>query len=334
MQQYRLLRDNKETGPYGWQELVDLGLKAHDLVWAEEKSASWKYPAEIEELRNYAPAVTDDLYVQFHTPPSQKTAEKKSQSVHNIPQTRYVTVILPARTAIAEVRQNAPSLHSVLTENSNDSYLPESNYYSGSSSYTFSQLHKKSYRASLTAAFLILISGGVFFGTYKKAYLTEKAEPINIKIQIPESGPASTPVPPGADQPAIIQLISKNDPPAPVVIRPGKSGDLVPSLPPSPSLRFASLRRYIDVKATGFSVGFFGGITGLSLQVSNNGNEQLHNVIVAVDFLKRNRRLHHTEYITIPVLNANSTVTLSIPETNRGTAFQTRITGINGILSK
>ncbi|KIC93782.1 hypothetical protein [Flavihumibacter solisilvae] len=333
MQQYKLLRDNKETGPYGWQELVELGLKAHDLVWADGKSASWKYPAEIEEFRNYAPAVTDDLYVQFHTPPSQASAEKKPRSVQNIPQTRYVTVILPARTAIAEVRQNAPSLHSVLMENGTDSYLPESQYYTGASSYTFSQLHKKSYLASLTAAFLILISGGVFFGTYKKAFLAERTDPVNVKVQVPGIEPAPAPAESSVDEPAIIQLISKNDA-APVVARPRKSIDPVPSLPPNPSLRFASLRRYIDVKATGFSVGFFGGITGLSLRVSNNGSEQLQNVVIAVDFLKRNRQLHHSEYITIPVLNANSTITLSIPETNRGTAFQTRITGINGILSK
>lgn len=330
MQQYRLLRDNKETGPYGWQELVDLGLKAYDLVWAEGKSASWKYPTEIEEFRNYAPKVTDDLYVQFHTPPSSKPGEKKSQPDHNVPRLKYVTVILPARSALAEVRQNAPSLHSVLQENCTDSYLPESSYYTGTSSYTFSQLRKKSYIASLTAAFLILVSGGVFFGTYKKTYLTETPTPVGIKIPASETLPAQ----PQADQPAIIQLISTNEEPEPIVLRPRKSDDLAPSLPPNPSLRFASLRRFINVRATGFSVGFFGGITGLSLDVSNNGREELHDVIVAVDFLKRNRRLHHSEFLTIPVLKANSTVTLNIPETNRGTAFQTRITGINGILSQ
>jgi hypothetical protein len=241
---------------------------------------------------------------------------------------------MPARTAIAEIRQNAPSLHSVLSENGTDSYLPESNYYSGTSSYTFSQLHKKSYRASLTAAFLILVSGGVFFGTYKKAYLSEKTTPANIKIPVPRSAPEFAAIQPGPDQPAIIQLISKQNASAPVVVHNNRHNDLVPSLPPNPSLRFASLRRFINVKATGYSVGFFGGISGLTLEVSNNGNEQLQNVIIAVDFLKRNRRLHHSEFITIPELNANSTVTLNIPQTNRGTAFQTRITGVNGILSQ
>ena len=33
MKQYRLLRDNKETGPYAAEELIQMGLKKYDLVW-------------------------------------------------------------------------------------------------------------------------------------------------------------------------------------------------------------------------------------------------------------------------------------------------------------
>ncbi|RFM28094.1 hypothetical protein [Deminuibacter soli] len=56
MKQYRLLRDNKETGPYSAEELVRKGLKAYDLIWVDGKSASWRYPSEITELRAFAPA--------------------------------------------------------------------------------------------------------------------------------------------------------------------------------------------------------------------------------------------------------------------------------------
>lgn len=55
MTQYRLLRDNKETGPYSTEELLKKGLKAYDLVWVEGKSASWRYPSEIPDLRAFAP---------------------------------------------------------------------------------------------------------------------------------------------------------------------------------------------------------------------------------------------------------------------------------------
>src|SRR5438309_6610565 len=53
---FLLLRDNKESGPYSLQEIIALGLKPFDLIWVEGKSAGWRYPAEIEMLKPYAPA--------------------------------------------------------------------------------------------------------------------------------------------------------------------------------------------------------------------------------------------------------------------------------------
>lgn len=50
---YRILRNNKEQGPYKLDELIQLTLRPYDLVWIEGKSASWRYPSEIEELKTY-----------------------------------------------------------------------------------------------------------------------------------------------------------------------------------------------------------------------------------------------------------------------------------------
>lgn len=50
---YRLLRNNKEQGPYSLDELVQLSLRPYDLIWQEGKSACWRYPSEIEELKPY-----------------------------------------------------------------------------------------------------------------------------------------------------------------------------------------------------------------------------------------------------------------------------------------
>lgn len=58
MSQYLLLRDNKQSGPYSVDELVKLGLKPYDLVWLDGKSAAWRYPSEIDELKQFAPATT------------------------------------------------------------------------------------------------------------------------------------------------------------------------------------------------------------------------------------------------------------------------------------
>src|SRR5438309_3552480 len=50
---YRILRDNKEKGPFTLQELLELNLKSFDLIWIEGRSAGWRYPSEIESLKPY-----------------------------------------------------------------------------------------------------------------------------------------------------------------------------------------------------------------------------------------------------------------------------------------
>jgi hypothetical protein len=50
---YRLLRNNKETGPYSLEELLQLSLKPFDLIWVEGHSAGWRYPSEVETLKSY-----------------------------------------------------------------------------------------------------------------------------------------------------------------------------------------------------------------------------------------------------------------------------------------
>ncbi len=56
---YLLLRNNKETGPFSIAELLQLSLTPKDLVWVQGKSAGWRYPAEIDELKEVL--VTENL---------------------------------------------------------------------------------------------------------------------------------------------------------------------------------------------------------------------------------------------------------------------------------
>src|ERR1044072_5995288 len=66
MNKYLLLRDNKQTGPYTAQELAEKGIKPYDLVWLEGRSAAWRYPGEIEELKAFAPVVEEQPYDRFY----------------------------------------------------------------------------------------------------------------------------------------------------------------------------------------------------------------------------------------------------------------------------
>lgn len=65
MKKYRLLRNNKETGPYTAEELIRSGLKAYDLIWIDGKSAAWRYPSEMEEFKSFAPPVEEQPFDRF-----------------------------------------------------------------------------------------------------------------------------------------------------------------------------------------------------------------------------------------------------------------------------
>ncbi len=69
MSSYRLLRSNKESGPYSQEQIIALGFKPYDLIWVEGKSAGWRYPGEIPELMAYAPMVEEQPYDRFFKKP-------------------------------------------------------------------------------------------------------------------------------------------------------------------------------------------------------------------------------------------------------------------------
>src|SRR5215211_1996435 len=50
---YSLLRNNQETGPYTFNELLDQHLRPTDLIWVEGRSQAWCYPSEVPELKSY-----------------------------------------------------------------------------------------------------------------------------------------------------------------------------------------------------------------------------------------------------------------------------------------
>jgi len=70
---YRLLRNNKESGPYSLNDIVKLGLKPYDLVWVDGRSAAWRYPSEISELKEYAPTVEEQPFDRFFKKPASES---------------------------------------------------------------------------------------------------------------------------------------------------------------------------------------------------------------------------------------------------------------------
>jgi hypothetical protein len=78
MKHYLLLRDNKETGPLTYEEILQMGLKAYDLIWVDGRSAAWRYPGELPEFKDFAPLVTEQPFDRLLRKPM---AEESSASV-------------------------------------------------------------------------------------------------------------------------------------------------------------------------------------------------------------------------------------------------------------
>ncbi|HEY0432449.1 MAG TPA: hypothetical protein VGC95_01175 [Chitinophagaceae bacterium] len=81
MPSYRLLRSNKETGPYTLPEILTLGLKPYDLIWVEGRSAAWRYPSEVTELKAYAPVVEEQPFDRFYKKPGESQEKRAASAV-------------------------------------------------------------------------------------------------------------------------------------------------------------------------------------------------------------------------------------------------------------
>jgi hypothetical protein len=70
MSSYLLLRNNKESGPFTIDEIKGMSLKAFDLIWVVGKSAAWRYPGEISDLKSFAPPVPEQFTDYFRKKPN------------------------------------------------------------------------------------------------------------------------------------------------------------------------------------------------------------------------------------------------------------------------
>lgn len=93
MKKFLLLRSNKQSGPYSADELQQMGLKAYDLIWVDGKSAAWRYPGEVEELKSFAPPVEEQPYDRFY----KKTEENKAQESKVQEQHSSTSIITPQK---------------------------------------------------------------------------------------------------------------------------------------------------------------------------------------------------------------------------------------------
>jgi hypothetical protein len=84
MASYLLLRNNRQSGPFSLEQLLQIGFKPYDLIWVEGKSAAWRYPSEIGELKEYAPSVEEQPYDRFYKKPTGSASDKFIPEQHTV----------------------------------------------------------------------------------------------------------------------------------------------------------------------------------------------------------------------------------------------------------
>lgn len=116
MSAYRLLRSNKETGPYSAEELIANGFKPYDLVWVVGKSAGWRYVSELPEFASLAPIIEEQPYDRFYKKSVTPTKSSDSISQKNVsPPPQPAEKTLPNTALVFQLQETAHLVASVET---------------------------------------------------------------------------------------------------------------------------------------------------------------------------------------------------------------------------
>ncbi len=77
---YRVLRNNKELGPFSLEEVKKMGLQSSDLVWVDGQSAAWRFPDEVPGLLSQ---------IENNNPKTEEEAPQLKDSFDIKPKKRY-----------------------------------------------------------------------------------------------------------------------------------------------------------------------------------------------------------------------------------------------------
>jgi hypothetical protein len=298
MKKYLLLRDNHQSGPHTIEQMGSFGLHPLDLIWIENESTSWKYPEEIDELRELvfidskteSPQSSLGTERVFVSLPFDDDSVKQEQSVEEYSRPSLPDDVVPLQT------------------------IYTSSYHEVNASYS---AHKKKqpvwqrqFFHSRNTATVIAVFVGVMIGSF----IIKKW--VDGYVPGYEETAAAFPV---LDR-EVIKPPDEN-------IHNALVTEIVPDYKAAPAKKTkkTSLRNQLKLSANNYNVGLFGGINGLRLTVFNTSSQPVDKVIVALDFLKRNGTVVESENIPFTSIKPKAAQTLSIPPTGRGVKLHFKI---------
>lgn len=93
---YLLLRNNKQTGPFQLDALLQQGLQPHDLIWVEGQSAGWRHPSEIDALKPHTAGKQHSEIAQEPRSNTKLTPSAPDQTPKPAKNATHIYVSLPA----------------------------------------------------------------------------------------------------------------------------------------------------------------------------------------------------------------------------------------------
>ena len=299
MKKYLLLRDNRESGPHTFEQMGSIGLHPLDLIWIENESTWWKYPEEIEELKDL---VTHDASTTVVQRPDLSTGK--------------VFVSLPPGEDLSEEEQTSRQYSSVPVdetlspvEEDNIVSLPEfkENYRTPKQKQPIWQprLFRSTNAASVIAIFIGVMVGSFVIKRWVDGYVPENEETATVMPVIDRD------VVKQQDESVHNALVTEVVP-------------VYKNTAPKKAKK-ASLKSQLKLATNNYKVGLFGGINGLQLTVFNTSSQSVDKVIVALDYLKPNGSVVESENVPFTSIRPKATQTVSIPGSNRGVKVRYRI---------
>ena len=363
MSSYLLLRNNRESGPFTIEEIKGMSLKPYDLLWVVGKSAAWRYPGEINELKSFAPPPPEQITNSNLKKPGN---EVPSISLRVTPQ-KSVYVNHPSKKEQANLRSDR-----ILFD------MDYSELLRRDPGYRFSEANDK--KSNPTVQFsakiiwistIILLFGaglltGFFISDRRKFFSTDANPPqtsraiqpsaMNSKKEIPSVSTNNFPndksnvenstiTDHGKTTSVVSRKISgivgkknvKNDAVKKdsavrqtIDISSLKLNDSLKQIAASKTEMLyqkikAHPENYINLVTGRYSTGVFGGISSFLVTVTNNSPLTMNQVVVSIDYIQTNEKIFKTENISFNDLEPGETVSMKAPKSPRGIKIVTRI---------
>lgn len=113
MSAYRLLRNNKESGPFSLEEIAAIGFKPYDLIWIDNKSAAWRYPYEIPELKPFTNFTEEQPYDRFYKKETSINEVKEKEDAATVTKEATITAAETVTETIIEKKIEQPSVRKI-----------------------------------------------------------------------------------------------------------------------------------------------------------------------------------------------------------------------------